>query len=551
MCTADHAAYGAFRCLKCRSRTSSSALYAVACVVILAYIYLLWHLTVYDNRLETQEVYAADILKILTIYMQSMAILATLKLQWPRSLAVLATPFEWMFTAGSSIVPLGCVLPNAAAEHVDGSPAAVLIIMAQLLLPFAMLVAAAVVKLLVHACRLAYRKYHPSSTADRPGAEQGAEGAQKGAFPLQSYGSSLYVLALVVLFLFHPMMVRAVLALAACHTLDKAGQGSYWQYSQATADSGFWEHDMGQACWEGYHRRWALGLGIPAGLLVLVVVPVGVWVMLARNKGNLTEHSFKVHWGFLYRAYNPNCWWWSVVVFLQLIFLVAITTFVNILGSYYAMLLLCLVFVVVGSLSLWYKPYGFQSLYHLHLASTGCLWFTCFGALSFIEVDQTSPDAAKDAVAILLVVVNLVFIAAALYMLAGTSYNVCKEWLLRMRLWWQRHKQRQELACVSSMVSPQVAGTGSSFKDPAALFPAGLPSVGSAGLQSVRSAGLQSVQSTGLQSVGSAGFQPAGLQPVGSAGLADAGASSVPDQQGLVRRAARPPEKAVDPEAGL
>jgi hypothetical protein len=66
--------------------------------------------------------------------------------------------------------------------------------------------------------------------------------------------------------------------------------------------------DTDQQCFEGYHRVWALALGIPL-LTLLCAVPVGVMVFLWQHRGKLQEPYYVQHYGFLYTSYKPNrCW---------------------------------------------------------------------------------------------------------------------------------------------------------------------------------------------------------------------------------------------------
>lgn len=59
--------------------------------------------------------------------------------------------------------------------------------------------------------------------------------------------------------------------------------------------------DMEQPCFMGWHRKWALGLGVPTVFTFALLIPVGMFWLLKANAGRATELRFREHFGFLYR----------------------------------------------------------------------------------------------------------------------------------------------------------------------------------------------------------------------------------------------------------
>lgn len=87
------------------------------------------------------------------------------------------------------------------------------------------------------------------------------------------------VTILVLVFYAYPTLVKASLIFFACHGIDVAGQGPYTEYATATHPRGYWMADLQQACYVGWHKAWALGLGFVSLLVVCVVCPVGLWLV--------------------------------------------------------------------------------------------------------------------------------------------------------------------------------------------------------------------------------------------------------------------------------
>ena len=118
-------------------------------------------------------------------------------------------------------------------------------------------------------------------------------------------------------------------------SLDKPGEGPY----QAEAVGSWWVVDMSQLCYSrsGYHRGWALGLGIPLTLFFCVGLPAGVFLFMwfSRKQGKLQDMQFQKHYGFMYRLWRDERCWWESVVLLQTCALVMVSTFGFALGPFY------------------------------------------------------------------------------------------------------------------------------------------------------------------------------------------------------------------------
>lgn len=60
----------------------------------------------------------------------------------------------------------------------------------------------------------------------------------------------------------------------------------------------WWVEDMSQQCYKGYHKGWALGLGIPLTLLFCVCLPFGGFAFMWRShkQGRLQDVRFEKHY---------------------------------------------------------------------------------------------------------------------------------------------------------------------------------------------------------------------------------------------------------------
>ena len=136
--------------------------------------------------------------------------------------------------------------------------------------------------------------------------------------------------------------MRVALGFFACVSLDNADAvgDPFPQYATANATHGYWVHSMDQACWQGWHLKWALGLGLPCLVIFCVVIPAALLIGLLSHKSKLGSASFRSHFGLLYRNYRQERYCWEGAMAVQTVLLVAVSVFRYTVGSYYAALLL-------------------------------------------------------------------------------------------------------------------------------------------------------------------------------------------------------------------
>ena len=187
-----------------------------------------------------------------------------------------------------------------------------------------------------------------------------------------------------IVLMFLPTWVGTVLSLFACVPLDMPVEPPF----QAEAVGSWWVDDMSEVCYSssGYHRGWALGLGIPLTLLLCVALPAGTFAFMwySRKQGRLSDLQFQKHYGFMYRMWRDEWCWWEAVVLVQTCVLVMVSTFGWGLGGYYQCLLAATVLAIVGMLLLAVKPFRCPAAGKITVISVCVLFFTAQVALSFI-----------------------------------------------------------------------------------------------------------------------------------------------------------------------
>ena len=425
VCEAGYGSDGSFACGKCMSVWAQWAAYACAVVVAVLLVAYTVHATWQDNQHGDQTVRPSDMLKLVILFLQYLVIISSLSVPWPESLPYFFKFAKFIFGAFSGqIVSLDCLL--SGMSHGTLTPAAVQGQLFFLIAPLGLLAAVlllSVVKHLVAKCKCCSR-----SSRNVRNVWQDASVLLVGKLP---------VMCIVVLFFAYPSLVRVSLGFFACLPLDSADAASdpYPEYALANASQGYWVHAMQQACWEGWHRNWAAGLGIPCTLLFCLAVPCALIGSMVWNKTRLNQRSFRSRFGFLYRNFRESRCWWEGVLAVQTMLLVSVAVFRYTLGGYFSMLLVNVMFGTSAALQLLFKPYASPKLHRLQLSATGCLYVTSYFALSMFTVDIDSPSMYKEVIGWVVLLVNACFLGWCCFLILRESQPIVARWAAAVRLW--------------------------------------------------------------------------------------------------------------------
>ena len=384
------------------SKAAIIVLYVLAIFAMMGLVRLLVHFTTSADlvpRTDLQTPIPAELLRALVIHAQWLYIISMMVgVPWP---ATIAWPLQviggiWSSTSGSSI-GFECILQGS-----KGLPIAVQKLLICLFTPAGILFGVLMLEAIMHYLR-----------------------------PLRSAGAGhdFVSVAMCIVFMFLPSWVNTALSLFTCITLDTPVEAPY----QAEAVGSWWVEDMSQLCYSrsGYHRGWALGLGIPLTLLFCVGLPAGVFLFMwfSRKQGKLQDMQFQEHYGFMYRLWKDDWCWWEAVVLLQTCALVMVSTFGFALGPFYQGIISATVLACVGMLLLAVKPFKCPAAGRVAVLSVCVLFFTAQVALTFIPYNSVGPPSAYgNVMGVLLILANIAF-------LVGTTWKLVRvvDWALLVK----------------------------------------------------------------------------------------------------------------------
>ena len=410
-CLPGYGSQSAFRCAKCMGVGKTVAAFLGAAVVMVLLIALVVHTTLMDTQQSTCSVRPSDLLRILVRHLQYLAVISTLRVQWPQTLNAIFGAVNYVFNVASSqVVSLDCVF---SAE--SGPPLAIKRVLAYLLAPLGILGVVVFAWLLVRWVNLPERFRRHFTRQQQPAWDV------------------LMVICLVVLFFFYPALVRVALSMFTCYKLDDPAKTDFPQFAAASARYGYWVYSMQQPCWEGWHLYWAGGLGVPCVVLFCFAVPVGMWWLLYRSRSKRALHGYASPLVFLHHNYKPKRWYWEVVSTVQIALLVAISVFSFTLGAYFTTVLLNVSLVAFWAMQLIYKPFASDELHLTSLLSLACLYATTAIASTLFTVSGISaPHVYGEIIGVIGLVMNALFVLGCCYRIAVHGSGVVAVWVRKL-----------------------------------------------------------------------------------------------------------------------
>jgi hypothetical protein len=231
-------------------------------------------------------------------------------------------------------------------------------------------------------------------------------------------------------FLFLPTWLHVAFSLFTCIALDVPASFPY----EAAAVGSYLAADMSEQCYKagGYHRAWALGLGVPLLVLFCLVVPVWLYVFLwlSRKRGKLGDDNFRKHFGFLYHTWREDVCWWEAVTCCQTICLVAIGTFGHVLGVYFQSLVILAALGTIFVLMLLVRPHKCRVAFLVTLFSVWVLITTAFSALTFLSYQKITPAYGYTmAMGVFVLVINIAFVLSTMWrLLRLVQWGVVRRW---------------------------------------------------------------------------------------------------------------------------
>ncbi len=218
--------------------------------------------------------------------------------------------------------------------------------------------------------------------------------------------TGLIVSALVGSFLLHLSLTKTSLGTLTCVQL---APGKYYLLG-----------DFNISC---SSEEWTplAAIGMCGLLLYGVGIPFSSWALLWKHRDDLRIARIKARYGFLYMQYKPRAWYWESVTLMRKVGLAVIAVLLATQGT--GVQVMCSIALLVGSLvvHLIALPHVDERLNMLEAGSLAVAVATLAGGA--VLVDAEAPAAWTAATSVVIVLLNTLFIAAAVGALVYFLYT--------------------------------------------------------------------------------------------------------------------------------
>ncbi|EWS76834.1 transmembrane protein, putative, partial (macronuclear) [Tetrahymena thermophila SB210] len=140
---------------------------------------------------------------------------------------------------------------------------------------------------------------------------------------------SMCTAAIFIFILVQPDLVSQMIAILSCRVI---GDSSYILYN------------VTYECNTNQHQRYSSTLVAPCLLVFAFIIPIGLFYILYRNKNDLQNIQIYKKYGFLYKEYKIQKYYWEFVKMLEKILIIIVLNFysqdINVKGV--------LIFIVVS-----------------------------------------------------------------------------------------------------------------------------------------------------------------------------------------------------------
>lgn len=199
---------------------------------------------------------------------------------------------------------------------------------------------------------------------------------------------------IVQLFFFQPTLVKFNFATFNCMEL---APGEYYMIK-----------DMSIQCWKSSHLTYALTVVVPSIILWCISVPAILVLFLWRNRMKLSEITEKLKYGFLYKGFKQERFYWEFITMMRKMLIISCSVFLSNVSVPVQALATFVVILISYIIHQKFKPYIFNQLNEMELKSITVSAVTIYSGLFFLTGDLN--NSTKILLFVLMVISNVIFI---------------------------------------------------------------------------------------------------------------------------------------------
>ncbi|CAG9330615.1 unnamed protein product [Blepharisma stoltei] len=373
-CASGYSRTSTNTCGKCPDLVSN-AFKVVGIVLVMIIVWGIMVKTTRNSAYKPKSVQSIYI-KIFVNYLQLVTLMTTFHLQWPSSVSQLFSVQNDTGSVSQEFFSYDCFLDEGQGNNQ--------VYFSKLVIMSIIPIIIAIISILFWGSVAIYKK------------------------TLTSFKNDLTSTIVILLFLYHPNLVKSMFAMFSCREIE---EGEYWLID-----------NLDIRCWDDRHIFYSVTVAAPSILVWGIGIPTLSLYFLWRNKRRLDSISVRLQFGFLFNGYKAKSYYWELVILYRKILIVCCSVFLaNISTSIQALTIMMLLLFCVYFQSI-VQPYDGDALNEMEVRSILVAAVTIYCGLYYLT--GSLDFYSKTIFFILICVANIYFLYYWLKKMFGVSLQV-------------------------------------------------------------------------------------------------------------------------------
>ena len=186
----------------------------------------------------------------------------------------------------------------------------------------------------------------------------------------QDYNGKSISTLVILLFLIHPNLVQIMFSDFQCTPIDDKTR--VWL-------------DLEIICWSGVHKFVSYFIALPSIIAWGIGIPFFAFILLMRVRNKLDLIETKEKYGFLYRGYRKELYYWEIIIMYRKIVMIFISVFISMYGVISQALIVFILLIAFLILNTKKKPFSTVALNDLETISLLASMITVYCGIFFIS----------------------------------------------------------------------------------------------------------------------------------------------------------------------
>ncbi|CDW80304.1 UNKNOWN [Stylonychia lemnae] len=301
-CSVGYSRDGDFKCFECPSKIFN--ILRLSAIILAILVVVIFVIKTSISAAMDQNNVMSIYMKILLNHFQLIMVTASMDFQWSQQIIDFFSQTKKVATFSTQIFSIDCFLDERTSDDINETQKGSRIFFQKMilvaLLPFILSIGCYIIWYLI-----GYFKKE-----------------------LQNKKSKIMSSLVILLFLVHPSIIQYMFYGFNCKSIDGEERLS---------------EDLWVECWKSEHLFWSYFVALPSILVWGLGIPFFAFAILINHRKNLDRQITRQKYGFLYRGFKKEFYYWEIVIMYRKIIIVFVAVFVSNYGAISQALLLFLI----------------------------------------------------------------------------------------------------------------------------------------------------------------------------------------------------------------